>query len=836
MPKQKIYDTRAIYFTEKLKRQMSQLLHYPCTLVEAPMGYGKTTAVREYLKKNNANVLWHRVYDSSVTGFWITFSRLFFQLSATCSAKLEQLGFPNDSVSMQEALKFITEIELPGETVLVIDDYHLLSATEVSNFIWFLIVNEIDHLHIVLTARFVERLKAEELSLKGYLYHIEKEDLELNSNEISEYYKLCGISLREIEAHQLYELTEGWISALYLLMLSVKETGGFADTNNIQKLVENAVYAHFSEEMKHFLLCLCLFESFTMKQAIHMWGDERARLLLTELKSKNAFVNFDANTKTYQIHNIFTSFLRELLKKRDSEYKQKLYEKSGHWYLKNGDHFAAMQYFFAADDFENLLSTVELDRASSFGNEQKAVILQYFEQCPQEYKKRHPVAILIFAMALMTFNEMELFQTTCNELTLMIKNSHMDANCKDALAGELELLLSFTRYNDIMEMSEYHKRACALLKQPSVFMNTTGSWTFGSPSVLYMFYRESGKLEQAVHEIKQCMPYYYQATNGHGTGAEYLMAAEWHFNTGDFENSEIAMHRAFCLAEEANQPNMIICALFLQSRIALMRGNYGDVLDHYQKIHELVEENKLYALIHTVDMCKGFITSCLQQTSLIPEWLVEGDFSSSRLFFAARAFYNIIYGRALLLKGDYLKLLGISGQFNEIASVFPYVLPKIYTALYVGAANERIYRKEAAITAVKEALFWAVPDKVYMPFVENCDYIRPLLEAIYNEGAYRKDIKRILELSSSYQDAVEQIKTTYFQSKSPKLSEREIEIAQLAAQGFSNKQIGENLFITENTVKKHLKSVFEKLEVSSRTQLQHFDFTGSNFLKKVPVE
>jgi len=87
---------------------------------------------------------------------------------------------------MKEALRLIEEIELPAETVLVIDDYHLISATDVSSFIWFLVVNEVDHLHIVLTARYVERLRIEELSLKGYLYHIEKGLFELTPNEITE--------------------------------------------------------------------------------------------------------------------------------------------------------------------------------------------------------------------------------------------------------------------------------------------------------------------------------------------------------------------------------------------------------------------------------------------------------------------------------------------------------------------------------------------------------------------------------------------------------------------------------------------------------------------------
>lgn len=103
----------------------------------------------------------------------------------------------------------------------------------------------------------------------------------------------------------------------------------------------------------------------------------------------------------------------------------------------------------------------------------------------------------------------------------------------------------------------------------------------------------------------------------------------------------------------------------------------------------------------------------------------------------------------------------------------------------------------------------AMPDKVYMPFVENCDYIKPLLEALYGQESYREDIPKILELHASYEKAVEKIIKEHFGESTPKLTVREMEIAQLAAEGLSNKEIGERLFTSPNTVKKQLKSVFD---------------------------
>ena len=63
----------------------------------------------------------------------------------------------------------IEDINFPENTVLVIDDYHLIDSLDVNSFIEFLLRNEIDNLNIILTARFTDFKNIEELKLKGYV-------------------------------------------------------------------------------------------------------------------------------------------------------------------------------------------------------------------------------------------------------------------------------------------------------------------------------------------------------------------------------------------------------------------------------------------------------------------------------------------------------------------------------------------------------------------------------------------------------------------------------------------------------------------------------------------
>ena len=52
----------------------------------------------------------------------------------------------------------------------------------------------------------------------------------------------------------------------------------------------------------------------------------------------------------------------------------------------------------------------------------------------------------------------------------------------------------------------------------------------------------------------------------------------------------------------------------------------------------------------------------------------------------------------------------------------------------------------------------------------------------------------------------------------PKLTDRELQVLKLVAQGMSNREAAETLFISENTVKNHVRNILEKLHLHSRTE------------------
>lgn len=821
MKKQQTYNTEVIYLTDKFQKQMKMVLHYPCTIVEAPMGYGKTTGVREYLKKEKVRVFWQKLCDNSVSGFWISFCRLFKEADTACYERMQQIGFPSDSVTKEKVLSLIEGVLSEEQTVMVLDDYHLANNPDINSFIEYLLWNELSNFHMVLMVRFTRFDNLEELILKGYLYYIQKDALEFSLEEIIIYYRMCGISLRESEGHWLYSYTEGWVSALYLLMLNFKEEGSFTAPTNITKLIEKTVYLPFSDEIKEFLICVSCFDAFTLEQAVHMWQKDNAEELLKVITGRNAFINRDEKSKTYQVHKMFSEFLRDLFEELKPEDKERLYLQAAKWYLDTKDYIASMQYSYLANDFNNLLSALEADKGYSMVNEHREKLITYMEECPEYIRQEHPVATLVYALCLFSYNDMERFSSVCDEISLILKSSR-DVQFTQNLEGEFELILMFMEYNDIEKMYARIRKACSLLDRPAEFMDTRGGWTFGSPSVLYMFYREAGRLEDTLLRIKEALPYYDKLVKGHGMGADYVMEAEKYYYLGDLNNAEITLHKAIYQASNHRQKDILLCAVFLQTRIALCKGDYAAIKNNMKKLREEMEQEQWYNLFHTLDLCEAFLYACLGRKQEIPEWIAAGDFSSSSLYFPAMAFLNIVYGRVLLIRGEYHKLLGSIDYFTEIVSVFPNLLGQIYTGIFAAGANEKLLRREEAILQLRQALEMALSDGLLMPFVENCDYIKPLLQELYQKNEYREPIKEILELYEPYQQFVQEIIQKNFSIDKPKLTDREAQIAQLVAQGLSNQEIGIRLYITQNTVKTILKRIFEKLGITSRAMLKQF--------------
>jgi len=820
MPGARKINTQCLYFTERLTKAMREILEYPLTVVEAPMGYGKTTAVREAFCRDGITPLWFHVFANDPEGFWNGFSELVGELDIGCGESLIQLGFPYDAVSTNEALKLISRIKLSEPSVIVIDDYHHLDNAELNTFFEFFSEAGAPGLHIILTARYTKFQRLDELKLKKSLNHITNEAFALHPPEIAEYFKACGIRLSGQQALSLYEMTEGWISALYLFLLEYVSEGSFSSSESIYRLLEKAVYVPMPEETKSLLLSVCIFDGFMLKQAEYVWDGGSAERILSELTDSNLFVAYDSKSKMYYVHSIFTDFLREAFDKKDAAAKGNIYRRAAEWYRQARGFSEARKYCFLSGDFDGLLTALEEDDVIDYSPHDKDVLKKYMDACPMEVKARHPFALLKFAVPLFAHNEMALAGQIYAELSGFIRsNETLGTEERNRLQGMLELHLCVASFNDLEKMTVHQNEAWALLGQPAEIFSRKIHWTFGSPSVLYLYYRESVSLKAHTEALIENLPLYSLLMNGHGAGGGYVMEAECYFNAGDFDSTEIALQKAELTAKAAEESNILLCCEFLRVRLDFLRGDHASLFEILKKMRENMADRKLYNYLHTVELCEGFVYAWLGQKDKLPQLLLKADPATLHVGFPALGMFHILAGRAMLIQGEYLKLIGSGDYFIRTASIFPNLIGIIYINILLAAANHMARRHEDALACLRRALDIALPDVLYMPFVENCDYIEPLLRELSGDHAYREGIEKILGLFEVFHSGKERI-LAELSPANPLLSNRELEIARLAAEGLTNMEIGEQLYISENTVKSALKSVYAKLLVNDRRSLK----------------
>jgi LuxR family maltose regulon positive regulatory protein len=498
-----------------------------------------------------------------------------------------------------------------------------------------------------------------------------------------------------------------------------------------------------------------------------------------------------------------------------------LYEEAARRSMEIGDFASARRWYYECGDFDGVMLALEKDKAVYDLAASHDLLIQYMTECPAHVRARHPYALLAYAKHLFDHQEYELFRKTCDELEEIIHRGNIpDSAQRDRLLGEFELLLGFTEFKDLKKVSQRYKKAWEHLNQPASALGAEIDPTFGSPSMLGLYYRESGRLLEHIADMKDAMPYFTRLTKGQGAGAEDVMEAENRFNRGDLEGAESCAQRALSKARAGKDEGIAVSAQYFQVLSAFMKGDLDRLVRLMGQMHECLSGIEDSDPIHTVEICEGCIYAYLDQLDEVPKRLLRQDPNDPRLRFPAYPFFNVMYGRLLLLRGEYVKLIGSAERFFSVASVFSNLLGYIYTYIYLAAAYRSIHREEEAILSLQEALAIAMPDKQYMLFAENCDYIGPLLHMIADRGAWREEIREILKLGEIFANSKARALRRYEAQRKPPLTRRETEIARLAAQGMTNPEIGRQLFISPNTVKMALKSVYSKLSVGSRVLLK----------------
>ena len=241
------------------------------------------------------------------------------------------------------------------------------------------------------------------------------------------------------------------------------------------------------------------------------------------------------------------------------------------WYASNDNNYAAMSFFYKIRDFESIMA---MDWSKSKFTERltknnKTLFMDIVSSTPYEIKKKYINNYIVIIFSLFILNEREYFKREIEFVEDYVKQSDSfeEYNRKELL-GEIELIHSLVKFNDLNKMNEKYIKAFEYRGTPTRLFRGVLSLNFGCPSVLSLYHRDEAKLDEEIELIERVMPNYYKITEGNSKVIEALMKAEALFNRGNFQDADILCEKAKYMAKSREQHQVILSALLVQARIA----------------------------------------------------------------------------------------------------------------------------------------------------------------------------------------------------------------------------------------------------------------------------
>lgn len=818
MPRPKKDNTNKPYFSSRLSALLNGMLTAKTTIISAPAGYGKTVAARYFFNQHlpwGAAVYHLDCVEEPAGAAWKRFSRAIQKIDTGIGNALLSIGLP-DQDTKGDAAYLLTELVCAEETWLVIDDFQLFQ-TVVPETVWnALIEYGAENLHTVILTQRPVKIR---MTLKPGVLYLGREDMRLTESEIGEYFTWCGVSTSLEQIRTVSRYTEGWIAALRLQLKCYLDTGSFLDTRDIHRLIGEVVWDKLTQEERDFLLLISPFDCYTFRQAAHMMNLQEVPEYVKTLSLHNNFIFEDAHVHLFRPHSTLLEFLHGELAALPEEQQRYILVCAGDWCESNGQSEQAMYFFHRVGDYEKILSLelrgMEFERTAE--TRVADLLLDILEHTDAEMKLRHPVNVVKIIFILFGAGRYEEFGRWCTEMSALCAGSSLPEPEKNRLSGELALLTSFTKFNNISEMGALMQRAHELLGGRPSLIQMNDAWTFGSPSALFLYHSEPGRLDAELTDMVENCGHYFALTQGHGSGGDMLMEAEAHYHRGEMENAEILAYKALYQAENERQECVCIGAALLLGKLAVVRGDGDEFSSVLDRIAGYAAQNPLKSNRMEADMAVASLMELLGREQDIPAWLREGNISEKRLFAMSIPYAQTLFGKYIIQSGKPEIWLGMERDALALAGTLRCRMAMLYGKILTAAAWQARGKMPEAISALKEALDMALPDALYMPFAEN----RTLLEPMLTEHCPKAEGEKIVALALKKETGVEEVRRGCYLSSLPfGLTEREYEVAELAARGLRNQAIAQTLFVTDNTVKKHLKTIFQKMDVRSRDALQ----------------
>ncbi len=846
------------------------------TLISAPAGFGKTTLVSEWVagcerREPLVRVAWLSLDegDNDPTRFLTYLVAALQTIAANIGGGvLSVLQSPQPPATESILTALLNEITIvPDNFVLVLDDYHVIDAkpvdasTSVDDALTFLLEHLPPQMHLVIATREDPQLPLARLRARGQLTELRATDLRFTPPEAAGFLnQVMGLNLSAEDIAALETRTEGWIAGLQLAAISMQ---GHKDTTNFIKsftgshrfvldyLIEEVLQQQ-SESVQTFLLRTSILDRMCgpLCDAVMLDPSASGQETLEYIENANLFiVPLDDERHWYRYHHLFAELLRQRLHQSaasstrdDGRGVAELHSRASVWYEENGLEIEAFHHAAAANDVERAARLIEGKGMPLQFRGAVAPVLHWLESQPTTVLDARPSLWVMYASALSMTGQTTGVEEKLESAEAALQGTEADDKTRNLIGhiAAIRALLAAAQYQ-VETIIAQSQRALEYLHPDNLPVRTATIWKLG---IAYQLQGDRAAASQAYTEaisISQAsgnIIINISATTGLGNVQEsenqlslaaqtyrrvlqmvgdppppvaceaYLGLARIFYEWNDLHAAQQHGQQSVQLARQIeNTDRFVACEVFL-ARLKLAQG---DVVSAAAILAEADQSVRQHNFVHRMpEVAAAQVRQLLHQGNL-----------AAAAHLAQTHELPISQARVHLAQGDTSAALAVLEPLRQQVEAKGWADERLKVMVLQAVALHAHGEKDKAPQLLADALALAEPGGFIRIFVDEG---MPMAELLIRMNASREGgTLRVKEYIHKLLAAFGKQKDVHPSSLSPQplvepLSQRELEVLQLIAQGLSNREISERLYLAVSTVKGHSRIIFDKLQVQRRTE------------------
>ncbi len=851
------------------------------SLVAAPAGYGKSSLVASWLQECKRKSVWLSLDQEidTLNSFLLYFVSAVRQLFPLACPKTYVIlnDYDKQSLSSLATLLINELIDIEEPFILVLDDYGYIRNPEIHDLLNIFLANKPPFLQLVLTTRSDPPLPLASFRGQGELVEIRQTDLSFTLGETEIFLqRVLEKTLDSRSLARILELTEGWPAGVRLLAISLRQQGDIqnflrdlqGDTRNIQEYLIAEVLANQPSEIKTILLKVSILNRFCAPLIDTLCDAQiEGRIFIEHLEQSGLFViPLDEQYEWNRFHHLFRELLQLHLDRRyNREEITALHQIAGKWFAGQGLLEEAFDHFLQIEDLELAARFFAKNRHELMNKEQWHRLRRLLNKLPRTIIENNPELLLQDAWGLWNQMRIQEMVDVLDRVDFLLGLMPDESVTKREMQGEVDALRSIqyyllspcdgsralvhaqqamqgnptyyssTRGMAVIMLAMSHQLTGDLtnafrvvfeeLKQKEAHRNTYHTRLLTTLCFIYWVETDLGSLKQTGQRLwelgielqlfESSLIGQYCCGLSHYCRNE-LVEAEKHLldvvKDRDKINIFTFAHSSFVLSlthQEQGRPTEACEVAESVVRFALDTGNapllqlahafQAELALRQGNMAEAVKWTKNYEPMPLGTAHRFYVPQLTLARILLAQNTKESRQQVEDLLSCLNDFYESIHNsycliNILAMQAMLYTLLGDEAAADEklsqvLALAEPGGFIRIFLDLGPDMAKLLLRRKEKDPASA---------------------YIRRLLHAFAQDGFF-------VNTESAPDPSADFIIKVAVPTSNP-LTQREQEILELLSKRLSNQEIADRLFISRETVKRHIANMYRKLQVKNRRQ------------------